>query len=59
MLFGVSTANFVGANDSAMVHIQVIPPPGDSSKIIAPEPGSLITIGTGLVSLLGLCRRKK
>ena len=58
-LFGVSTANFVGANDSAMVHIQAIPPLGDSSKIIAPEPGSLIAIGTGLVSLLGLRRRKK
>ena len=57
-LFGVSTANFVGANDSAMVHIQAIPPLGDSGKIIAPEPGSLIAIGTGLVSLLGLRRRK-
>ena len=58
-LFGVSTANFVGANNSAMVHIQAIPPLGDSGKIIAPEPGSLIAIGTGLVSLLGLRRRKK
>jgi hypothetical protein len=58
-LFGVSTANFVGANNSAMVHIQNIPPLGDSGKIIAPEPGSLIAIGTGLVSLLGLRRRKK
>jgi hypothetical protein len=58
-LFGMSTANFVGANDSAMVHIQAIPPLGDSGKIIAPEPGSLIAIGTGLVSLLGLRRRKK
>ena len=58
-LFGVSTANFVGANDSAMVHIQAIPPLGASGKIIAPEPGSLIAIGTGLVSLLGLRRRKK
>ena len=58
-LFGVSTANFVGANDSAMVHIQAIPPLGESGKIIAPEPGSLIAIGTGLVSLLGLRRRKK
>ncbi len=58
-LFGVSTANFVGANDSAMVHIQAIPPLGDSGKIIAHEPGSLIAIGTGLVSLLGLRRRKK
>jgi len=58
-LFGVSTANFVGANDSAMVHIQAIPPLGDSGKIIAPEPSSLIAIGTGLVSLLGLRRRKK
>jgi hypothetical protein len=58
-LFGVSTANFVGANNSAMVHIQAIPPLGDSGKIIAPEPGSLIAIGTGLVSLLGLRRRRK
>jgi hypothetical protein len=58
-LFGVSTANFVGANNSAMVHIQNIPPGGDSGKIIAPEPGSLIAIGTGLVSLLGLRRRRK
>ena len=58
-LFGVSTANFVGANNSAMVHIQNIPPGGDSSKVIAPEPGSLIAIGTGLVSLLGLRRRRK
>jgi hypothetical protein len=58
-LFGVSTANFVGANNSAMVHIQNIPPGGGSGKIIAPEPGSLIAIGTGLVSLLGLRRRRK
>ena len=58
-LFGVSTTNFVGANNSAMVHIQNIPPRGDSGKIIAPEPGSLIAIGTGLVSLLGLRRRRK
>jgi hypothetical protein len=58
-LFGVSTSNFVGANNSAMVHIQAIPPLGDSGKIIAPEPGSLIAIGTGLAGLLGLRRRKK
>jgi hypothetical protein len=58
-LFGVSTTNFVGANNSAMVHIQAIPPLDDSGKIIAPEPGSLIAIGTGLVSLLGLRRRRK
>ena len=58
-LFGVSTSNFVGANNSAMVHIQNIQPLGDSGKIIAPEPGSLIAIGTGLVSLLGLRRRRK
>jgi len=42
-----------------MVHIQAIPPPGDSGKIIAPEPGSLIAIGTGLASLLGLRRRRQ
>ena len=58
-LFGVSTSNFVGANNSAMVHIQAIPPLSESGKIIAPEPGSLIAIGTGLVSLLGLRRRRK
>ena len=58
-LFGVSTSNFVGANNSAIVHIQAIPPLDESGKIIAPEPGSLIAIGTGLVSLLGLRRRRK
>ena len=57
-LFGVSTSDFAGLNDSAMVHIQGIPGIG-SGKIIAPEPGSLIAIGTGLVSLLGLRRRRK
>jgi len=58
-LFGVSEADFAGLNTSAMVHIQNIPPGGDSSKVIAPEPGSLIAMGTGLVSLLGLRRRKR
>jgi hypothetical protein len=58
-LFGVSTSDFAGLNNSAMVHIQNIQPGGDSGKIIAPEPGSLIAIGTGLVSLLRLRRRKK
>jgi hypothetical protein len=58
-LFGVSTSDFAGLNNSAMVHIQAIPPLGGSGKIIAPELGSLIAIGTGLVSLLGLRRRKK
>jgi hypothetical protein len=58
-LFGVSEADFAGLDTSAMVHIQNIPPTGDSSKVIAPEPGSLIAIGTGLVSLLGLRRRKR
>jgi hypothetical protein len=58
-LFGVSEADFAGLNTSAMVHIQNIPPLGDSSKVIAPEPGSLIAMGTGLVSLLGLRRRKR
>ena len=58
-LLGVSEADFAGLNTSAMVHIQNIPPGGDSSKVIAPEPGSLIAMGTGLVSLLGLRRRKR
>ncbi len=57
-LFGVSESDFAGQNDSAMVHIQSIPS-GGSSKVIAPEPGSLIAIGTGLASLLGLRRRRK
>jgi hypothetical protein len=56
-LFGVSEADFAGQNDSAMVHIQNIPD-GGSSKVIAPEPGRLIAIGSGLVSLLGLRRRR-
>lgn len=58
-LFGVSESDFAGLNNSAMVHIQGIPPRDESSKVIAPEPGSLIAIGTGLASLLGLRRRKK
>jgi hypothetical protein len=58
-LLGVYEADFAGLNTSAMVHIQNIPPLGDSSKVIAPEPGSLIAMGTGLVSLLGLRRRKR
>ncbi len=58
-LLGVSESDFAGLPTSAMVHIQNIPPLGDSSKVIAPEPGSLIAIGTGLVSLLGLRRRKR
>ena len=57
-LFGVSEADFAGLDTSAMVHIQNIPG-GGSSKVIAPEPGSLIAMGTGLVSLLGLRRRKR
>jgi hypothetical protein len=57
-LFGVSTSDFAGLNNSAMVHIQGIPGIG-SGKIIAPEPGSLIAIGTGLAGLLGLRRRRK
>jgi hypothetical protein len=60
-LFGVSTSDFAGLNDSAMVHIQGIPTDTGtiSGKIIAPEPGSLIAIGTGLAGLLGLRRRRK
>ena len=58
-LFGVSTSDFAGLDNSAIVHIQAIPPLDESGKIIAPEPGSLIAIGTGLVSLLGLRRRRK
>lgn len=58
-LFGVSEADFGGRDTSAMVHIQSIPPTGDSSKVIAPEPSSLLAIGAGLASLLGWRRRKR
>ncbi|MDW8052455.1 MAG: PEP-CTERM sorting domain-containing protein [Armatimonadota bacterium] len=57
-LFGVSVADFAGQNNSAMVHIQGLPG-GGSSKVIAPEPASMIALGTGLLGLLGLRRRKK
>ncbi len=57
-LLGVSESDFAGLNNSAMVHIQALPD-GGSSKVIAPEPGSLIAIGTGLASLLGLRRRRR
>ncbi|MCX7993890.1 MAG: PEP-CTERM sorting domain-containing protein [Fimbriimonadales bacterium] len=61
-LFGVSEADFAGQNTSAMVHLQGIQLPGGqtgSSKLIAPEPASMIALGTGLVSLLGLRRRRQ
>lgn len=57
-LFGVSESNFAGLNNSAMIHIQGLPG-GDSSKVIAPEPASMLALGAGLTGLLGLRRRKK
>lgn len=57
-LFGVSTSDFVGANDSAMIHFQALIG-GDSSKVIAPEPASLAALGIGLVGLAGRLRRKR
>ncbi|MFQ3610941.1 MAG: PEP-CTERM sorting domain-containing protein [Fimbriimonadales bacterium] len=57
-LFGVSAADFAGMNNSGMVHIQGLFG-GESSKVIAPEPASLIAMGTGLAGLLGIRRRKR
>lgn len=57
-LFGVSEANFVGANNSAMIHFQALQN-GDSSKVIAPEPASLIALGAGLSGLVGRRLRKR
>ncbi|MCX7993383.1 MAG: PEP-CTERM sorting domain-containing protein [Fimbriimonadales bacterium] len=42
-----------------MIHIQGIPPRGDSSKVIAPEPASMLALSAGLAGMLGLRRRKK
>lgn len=57
-LFGVSESSFAGQNTSAMIHIQGLAG-GDSSKVVAPEPASMIALGAGLAGLLGLRRRKK
>lgn len=57
-LFGVSESNFAGLNTSAMIHIQGLAG-GDSSKVIAPEPASMLALGAGLTGLLGLRRRRK
>ncbi|GIV05561.1 MAG: hypothetical protein KatS3mg016_1136 [Fimbriimonadales bacterium] len=57
-LFGVSESNFVGGDTGAMIHIQGLPG-GDSSKVVAPEPASMLALGVGLTGLLGLRRRKR
>ena len=57
-LFGVSEANFAGANDSAMVHIQALQN-NLSSKVVAPEPASLLALGVGLAGLMGRRLRKR
>lgn len=57
-LFGVSESDFAGQISSAMVHIQGLPG-GESSKVIAPEPASMIALGTGIAGLLGLSSRRK
>ncbi len=57
-LFGVSEANFAGFDNSAMVHFQALQS-GDSSKVIAPEPASLLALGAGLAGLAGRCLRKR
>lgn len=54
---GLSEANFGLSNTSQMVHLQGIAG-GGSAKIIVPEPASLIALGTGIASLLGLRCRK-
>ncbi len=57
-LFGVSESHFVGANNSAMIHIQGLAD-GGSSKVIAPEPASMLALSAGLAGLLGLRRRRR
>jgi len=57
-LFGVSEVNFAGANNSAMVHIQALQN-NLSSKVIAPEPASLLALGVGLAGLMGRRLRKR
>lgn len=58
-LLGVSEADFAGTDNSAMIHIQGIPPFDGSSKVIAPEPASMLALGTGILSLVGLRRRRR
>lgn len=57
-LFGVSTSDFSGLNNSAMIHMQGLSG-GGSSKLIAPEPASMVALGVGLASLVGLRCRKR
>lgn len=57
-LFGVSEADFAGFDNSAMVHFQALQG-GDSSKVIAPEPASLIALGAEQAGLVGRRLRKR
>lgn len=57
-LFGVSESDFAGFDNSAMVHFQALQG-GDSSKVIAPEPASLMALGAGLAGLVGRRLRKR
>ncbi len=57
-LFGVSESDFAGLNTSGMVHFRALAG-GDSSKVIAPEPASMMVLASGLFGVLGLRRRKR
>lgn len=58
-IFGVSVADFVPGNTSAMIHVQGIPPSDASGKLIVPEPGSVLALCAGIAGLSRLRPRQR